>query len=178
MRSTLCTTQQCFLEQNFDLPPLHALYPSCSSRILDHPDPIENKPTKLLARYWYQGYFAQIITDRNVPFHWYFHYQFFSQILCYFFSILHLSEKVAKDSDRCWQANIKHLSVNSVNAVALLFLMIWWRQISLWPSVCSHWSPGLWKQARVQRSLYSEDKTGLKNFWSARPTFPPVHDQW
>ena len=55
-------------------------------------------------------YFARIITNKNIPFLWYFHYQTLSPIFWYIFLLPHFIEKGAKDSDRCWQVNPGMLS--------------------------------------------------------------------
>ena len=95
------------------------------SLVHGHPDTIKNYMTKHLARYCWQGYSAQIITDRNIPFIWYFHYKTQSSGIS---SRSHTSLKksnrcwqgpptdVRKDSNRCWQVNLEHLRVDCVNA--------------------------------------------------------------
>ena len=86
VRSTLYTVQQYFSEQKFDLRNSSCSKPCLflsDSLVHVYLDSIQGYTKKHFARYWQQGYTARIITYRNIPFLWYFHYQTLPQIICY-----------------------------------------------------------------------------------------------
>ena len=65
----------------------------------------------------------------------------------------------------CWNASVCNRSISACIAsipVVLQFLRIWWRPLSLWPSMCSRWSPGLWKQVEA---TVSRGKVWFKLFF-------------